>query len=266
MATDRAPLTLVLSSDDAANAELVRILGHIPRDGDAYGPWWGTPEGLALLNTIKTRLGNPITRVVLNLYGVNYDSDDVAHTAIEILAMTNTAEAVRFARNPWGYLYRILRRELFHQVGPFFRSDASDLIAPDPATKYDGDYTDMESAIQLTVRALLPFTPPAARDGLEDVVAYLANTAGHRLSRACTEVTQSPELAHCGYDSSQLRAITNVVVGSRPKYAETSLLAGFVNDRDWNPLASPTHVGALRRYQARMHRNEAMAGLTAIAS
>ena len=234
------------------------VLGTIPPAAGEYGQWWAGEQGCALLEEIRDRISGRVVNTVFALYGVRYDRDDVTHSAITLLSDPGLAASVRNAADPWAYLFRVLKRELTGQVGAFLRApyNVKTFFALNSIPIPERPYTDLMTAARHTWQVLFDHTPAGCRGHLFEVVAYLARRGGHRLSRAGTELSHDPDLLALGYSGSQLRAIANAVLGSRPDFGTNSLLAGYLKDQEWDPLATKAGRRAVRLYGLRMSRHD----------
>ena len=235
------------------------VLATIPPAAGEYGPWWASELGCALLEEIRTRVSGRVVNAVQSLYGVRYEKDDVTHSAITLLSDPHLVAAVQDAADPWAYLFRVLKRELTRQVGSFRRApyNIETFFTLNSIPIPERPYTDLMVAARHTWQVLVGYTPPEGRRHLLEVITYLARRGGHRLSRAGTELSNDPALLALGYSGHQLRAIVNAVIGSRPDFGTNSLLAGYLKDQDWDPLATAAGHRAVHLYELRMSRHDA---------
>lgn len=229
-------------------------LGTIPLQPHHYGPWWGTDAGQDLYQVIADRVAIPLARKISAIHGSRYETSDIANTAVELLRHTFTVKALSRADNPWGYLYTVLQNEMQKQLGQ--QTDPIDRFErmTGPAVEDDAAYTPLAAAAELTALTLAPHTPAALREALPEAVLYFAERGHSRLSHLYTDSSQDNELLRLGLNRGQILAIANAVLGTRHTGGVTSLLAGFIIDRDWEPGQSPAHRGALIKYQTRMIR------------
>jgi hypothetical protein len=250
-----APGPRTLTEEDAAESRLLReALDSIPADPTKFGRWWGTVNGAWLLEHIEARVGITIAARFSSQYGAAFEPRDIAHTAVLILEQETALAGLRAADNQWAYLYQMLRNEMFRQMGTrgIIGVDFDQLAL----TSYEdvGTIDAVEDAIVRTIDVLAPLTPQPVRRHLAEAVAYFADRGQSRLSHAHTISARDEELTGLGLTRPQILALANVVLGARPRHGETSVLAGFLLDSDWNPETSVAHRAALKKYRARMLR------------
>lgn len=237
-------------------ARLLDALKTIPDKIEAYGDWWKTDEGIWLLEAIRTRIGEPVTSHVHRYYGVEYDTRDVANTAVVALSNPVVRSKISKATDPWAYLYVALRRKMVRSAGNFFRVE---LDAGDRRFFYEdttsSNQPQIVDAIQDTLDCLLPLTPPSLRQPVIDCVYYFAERGHARLSHLFTRSSKDNALLSLGLTREQILAVGNIVIGARPDHGRTSILAGYLKDADWSPYQSDPHRNALRKYSERLEKS-----------
>lgn len=236
---------------DQDTVELFRVLGPaMPLTDPEYGRWWASEDGAWLYARILTRIGAPVSKTVNKAYGVGCEPTDVANTAVTMLRQNFTRAYIRRAGDPWSYLSQMLKRELFNTAGLHLRAELGDIFAL-PTVDPDG-VVSLKEAIEATCRHIVPLTPHRLRHAVDPAVTYFAELGGPRISHLYTHATTDEELTGLGLEREHILAIANIVLGSRPRNAETSLIAGFLLDADFDPTSSLLHRKALKKYGSRM--------------
>lgn len=237
--------------NDQDTAELYRVLGPtMPLSDPEYGQWWASKDGEWLYARILARIGTSVSQKVNKSYGVGCEPADVANTAVPMLRQNFTRAYIRRAGDPWSYLAQMLKRELFNTVGLHLRAELDDVFAM-PAAGFDRAVS-LEEAIDATCRQILPLTPQHLHPVVRPAVTYFAELGGPRISHLYTHATTDEELTGLGLGREHILAIANIVLGGRPRNAETSLIAGFLLDPDFDPSSSLLHRKALKKYGSRM--------------
>lgn len=249
-----APLVESADGDELAlqeAGELTRVLAAMPMTDPAYGAWWSTEDGKWLYARIRARIGVPISATINRLYGAGHEPVDVANTAVTMLRQDFTHVYIRKAKDPWSYLSTMLKRELFNTVGTHFRAELGDGVVQafhDP--RLEG--VSLAGAAAATWNHLAPLVAPAKRDPLRSAITYFSELGGARLSHLYTYATTDPELTGTGLCRSEILAIANAVLGGRPNNSQTSLIAAFLTNPDFNPTSSLMHRKALSKFSSRM--------------
>jgi hypothetical protein len=246
--------------EDPDATPLNQCLASIPTGPESeseYGSWWMSEQGQWLYDRVQKRVGKPLVLWVQRVYGPRYDMLDVANSAVDILSNPKVLRSVSDADDQWAYLFAVLKRELINQAGGYFREEVDIENTHDSmfiVTDGDDDnpHTPVLTAIQLTSEALKPFTPDNVLPHLEEIVYYFAERGHVNLSRLHTDGGREDDLIEYGVTPAQIRAVANAVLGSRPNHGENSLLAGFIQDDEWDLDTSEIHVRALEKYAARM--------------
>lgn len=237
---------------DQDTVELYRVLGPtMPLTDPEYGKWWASEDGAWLYARILSRIGGPVSQTVNKAYGVGCEPEDVANTAVTILRQDFTRAYIRRAGDPWSYLAQMLKRDLFNTAGLHLRAElGEDLFVPTTG-QLDAAVT-LHEAIEATCRRLIPLTPVHLQPAILPAVTYFAELGGPRISHLYTHATTDAELTSLGLEREQILTIANAVLGGRPRNAETSLIAGFLLDADFDPSSSLPHRKALKKYGSRM--------------
>lgn len=224
----------------------------MPATDPEYGRWWGTGDGLELYARITTRIGEPIALSLSRRYGVSYEASDVANTAVIILRQDFVAAYLARSQDPWAYLASILKREMIREIGAHFRHELTeDLLSHNVARKPVQPATIMEAAA-LTAAALAEAAPGFPPVLLETAVAYFAHEGQKRLSHVYTDATTDPRLTDLGLDRTEILAVANAVLGSRPDNHLNSLIAAYLADPAFDPKSSIRHRRALHKFAARI--------------
>jgi hypothetical protein len=226
-------------------------LDLIPAESADYGRWWGTSEGQWLYKRIQERIGKPLVLWVGRVYGPRYEAMDVANSAVDVMSSRFIVASLQRADDQWAYLAAVLKRELIQQAGGFFRDDPEEEAASE-LRHDDSQYTPIIEAVQRTTECLRVHTPASVQPHLEELVYYFAEHGYANLSRLHTAASRDPELLARGLLPRQILAVANAVLGCRPNHGESSILGGFIQDRDWIPENSMVHVHALNKYATRM--------------
>jgi hypothetical protein len=237
---------------DQDTVELYRVLGStMPLTDPEYGKWWASADGAWLYARILTRIGAPVSQTVNKAYGVGCEPADVANTAVTMLRQNFTRAYIRRAGDPWSYLAQMLKRELFNTAGIHLRAELGDDLFIPATGELDGAMT-LQEAVEATCQQLAPLTPHHLHPALGPAVTYFAELGGPRISHLYTHATTDEELTNLGLGREHILAIANVVLGSRPRNAETSLIAGFLLGADFDPSSSLMHRKGLKKYCTRM--------------
>lgn len=246
--------------NDLTHEALRTILGLIP-NGAGYGAWWGSPAGITFHDIVKCGFGRRLSAYFSRTYGQAIDPEEVANTTVEILADAATLLRITQAAEPCAYLYTVLRNELTRRAGQFFRAElegnaAAELQHNDPKTFAMDDRQHMLTPVclaeQLTVSHLRPHTPPAVLPHLAHLVEYFVEHAQAHLDAVITQAAADPDLLNRNLAPSEIRAVGNVVLGSRPNHGTNSLLGEIIRDQNFDPAKSTDHSAAIAKYQRRI--------------
>jgi hypothetical protein len=232
-------------------SELTRILGTIPMMDPAYGAWWSTADGTWLYERIRVRVGVSISATVNRLYGAGHEPADVANTAVTMLRQDFTHAYIRKAQDPWSYLSKMLKREMFNAVGTHFRTELGDCVLPAVADPQEQGASLAEAA-EATWGLLAPMVLPDLRGPLRAAIDYFSELGGARISHLYTYATSDTELTDLGLSRPQILAIANAVLGARPNNSQNSLISAFLLDPEFDPSSSLLHRKALKKFGSRM--------------
>lgn len=241
------------ATEKTASAELIEALAGIPFSDPGYGQWWDSEEGRWLYEKVAVRIGGPLIASSQSLYGVSFDPEDVANTAVSLLRRPEVHPYITGAADPWGYLASVIRRQLRQDAGTYFRVQLDDEEVA--SLSYEGEDRDgpgMRESVDRTVTYLSAHASPEHRTCLEEAVWYFAERGHHRLSHLYTDATRDPYLADLGLGRKEILAVANAVLGSRPEHGHNSVLGGYLSSPAFNPDDSIPHRLAMRKFAARM--------------
>lgn len=238
--------------ENATNNELLGALSGIPGADPFYGQWWDSEEGRWLYDAIARRVGGPLISASDSLYGVSFDPEDVANTAVTLLRRPEVIPYITGASDPWGYLASVIRRQLRRDAGTYFRAPLEDA----DAEAYSGgegsaDAPGLRESVEKTVAYLSRFASPAVSEHLHETVWYFAERGHSRLSHLFTDATKDPYLAGLGLGRREILAVANAVLGSRPSHGHNSVLGGYLSSASFDPDSSIPHRLAMRKFSAR---------------
>ena len=241
--------------ENTTNNELLSTLAGIPFTDPAYGQWWASEEGRWLYDAIARRVGGPLISASDSLYGVSFDPEDVANTAVSLLRRPDIHPYITGASDPWGYLASVIRRQLRRDAGAYFRVPLDDeeiggLSSREPDD--DSGAPGLQESVERTVAYLNNFAPAAVREHLDEAVWYFAERGHNRLSHLFTDATKDPYLADLGLGRREILAVANAVLGSRPAHGHNSVLGGYLSSPAFDPDASIPHRLAMRKFTARL--------------
>lgn len=233
-------------------AELLGVLAGIPSTDPEYGQWWGGEDGQWLYQEITERIGTRLVTASATLYGVCYEPEDVAHTAVTLLRRQEVHPYIVRSSDPWGYLGSMLKRQLNRDAGAYFRVEMDSDDVRSLSYVDDTDGPSMVEGVEQTIERLKPMVGEDRYEALTEAVWYFAENGHTRLSHLYSRAAQDPLLTSMGLSRSEILAIANAVLGSRPTHSHNSLLAGFLTSEEFNPSASIPHRLALKKFHSRM--------------
>lgn len=254
--TEETPITAtaaphVVNDDVRLRACLQDILNL--QDGDGYGAWWASEDGIWLYQRTAERVGEPLTSWVRRVYGVRYEPLDVANTLVDVLSRTGALTATAASKEPWAYMSAILKREMRKQSGGFLRDGSlMDFVMVATPDSDDSHLTGVDEAVRLTARILDGFTPDPVRARMPAIVRYFADRGHSNLSHLHSAAARDAELLEDGWNRRQILAVANAVLGPRPNHHRASVLGEVLKDADWKPQSSTQHMAALTKYARRM--------------
>lgn len=239
--------------ENSTSEELIGALAGVPFTDPAYGQWWASEEGQWLYSAIARRIGGPLISASDALYGVSFDPEDVANTAVSLLRRPEVHPYITSAADPWGYLASVIRRQLRRDAGTYFRVPLDDQeVIAGTGREDDSDAPRLQESVERTVAYLNNFAPPAVREHLDEVVWYFAERGHNRLSHLFTDATRDPYLADLGLGRKEILALANAVLGSRPSHGHNSVLGGYLSSTAFDPDSSIPHRLAMRKLAARL--------------
>lgn len=241
--------------ENTTSAELVSVLAGIPFSDPAYGQWWASEEGVWLYAAIARRIGGPLIASSHALYGVSFDPEDVANTAVSMLRRPEIHPYITSADDPWGYLASVIRRQLRKDAGTYFRVQLDDEEVSSLALERSispAAAPGLRESVERTVDYLKSHAAPEHAEHLEEAVWYFAERGHNRLSHLFTDATRDPYLTDLGFGRREILALANAVLGSRPEHSHNSVLGGYLSSPSFDPEASIPHRLAIRKFTAKM--------------
>lgn len=223
-----------------------------------------TPEGEPFMQQLRDVVGKSLVSHARK-FSYYYDRDaalsllwDNVHT-VNSSGRREFATAAAVADNPWGYLVTSAEQWFYDQeMGHRFieldaQTDAAMRGCRSPRNVAFAGYGILHAATR-TAEVLARRTPLHLVDDVTGLVHWLAQNPPQRQSYEHVDLKD----AHSTFDilsKDQVAAVSNVTWGARPTPAETSLLAGFLCNEDFNPSTSEQRerlLPALRRYKQKM--------------
>lgn len=249
----------------AAAAELPGLMAGIPATDPGYGQWWATDDGTWLYSEIRDRIGVPLCVQASDMFGVVYEPEDVANTAVILLRRTELHPYITAAVDPWSYLASSLKRQLRTDAGAYFRVEL-DEAARSSLIGYEDDYGNhpgLADCVRKTYEQLCHFSSPEFHTSIEEAVWYFAERGHTRLSHLYSLAAKDPALTALGLSRENILAIANAVLGSRPDHGKNSLLAGYLSSHTFDPSSSIPHRLALKKFASRLTRTAIPAAMSA---
>lgn len=182
---------------------------------------------------------------------------DVLHTILLELFADNGRVARLIgeqAREPWGYL-AVCAAEWMRKVCLSTCEELTEHSPIAPRHEPNDRLTDLEEMVARATQLLVAYAPNVQQAELRRLLFWLAQNPPQRLSHEAEDraemFAQFPILT-----SGQISAIVNIAWGGRPRRKETSLFAALLQDSQFRPQSSPTHIRALLHFRQVMRREE----------
>lgn len=181
-------------------------------------------------------------------------TDDIVNSVIVGLCEEEGRVARRIAQDaldPWDYLAKCAAgwvRALWGSRGIPIESLES--VESSEAPEWER-LTPIRDVAHRTRALLAPYTEARLREALLPLLLWLAHNppqrVSHELSDRVAAASQFKE-----FTPEQIAAVANIAWGSRPRRAETSLMAALLTNPDFLPSDSPSHSRALLNYRRAM--------------
>lgn len=232
------------------DATIHALLEAVPV-GENYGPFWATSDGQRLYAALHDRLGVPLAAAFRAKHGHRFEPSDIINTSVVMLSQPFILESILRAKNPCGYLWVCLSREMrkhYTSAGATHLDpalDIADVVDEEPLVP-------VNDATKATIDALTSFTPSEFHQAIPTIVEWLVERGHQSKSKLFTEAAINDSLLRLGTGRGHILAVCNAVLGSRRGTGEGSILGGFLLNLDWDPMQSPGSRAALRQYGNRM--------------